>query len=78
MEYICVEAHGDNWMSFQFDGRNIRVPSHVSDRDGHARISMPGLRLRVALAILDNIDVGSDAPSSIIRRIHSRTHLHPR
>lgn len=78
MEYKCVEDHSNQRSEFALHSRKVRLPTYLKDGDGHSRVRLNAIseRVNIAESLLTNFGTRTNG-EELVKRIHSRTHIHP-
>ena len=78
VENDCIEAHGRGWLQITTKLGPIRLKTDVKHHDGHARIPLnfESAMINVAESMLVRHE-NKIGGKELVRRIHSKTHLHP-
>ena len=75
----AIEAHKQDWIEVSCNNKRIKLQTKLNKNDGHARLVLSGLDMRMNMeqTNLENTSKEDD-PKSMIKRIHTRTHFHPK
>ena len=75
----AIEAHMQDWLELKVHNNRIRLQTKINQHDGHARLVLSGLDMRMNLiGSLIGKEMLQEDSNKMIEKIHQRTHFHPK
>ena len=75
--YKGIEAHDGNWLELSIKGQEVRIPTQLNRYDNHSRIVLTAEAVRIRELADTTIMKDRDEATSLVARIHARTHFYP-